>query len=307
MYDIAIVGDVHIDNKVSSRKDDYFRTCLEKINNVAMYSSNIIFLGDVFNKPILPNEFFANLYINLTLLKSKGVNFYSIIGNHDIYNETEESLPRTSLGLCELTGLINLITPEKPLTIKGVNFYTSYVNYKKAKNHLMNLSLNSNDILLLHHFYEERSDCFSYQDFKKIGCKKIFLGHEHTPFLNLRITTPEVEIYRCGSLLRNIANSANISRDVYFFVLDSNKNVFPVKLDIAKPSKEIFVEKALTQENLLRNNFVNNINDVILKYTKNINTESKFSLRTILHELNAPNSSIEYIDSVYKRINEVFL
>ena len=34
MYNIAIVGDLHIDTKVSSRKDDYFQTCLQKINEV---------------------------------------------------------------------------------------------------------------------------------------------------------------------------------------------------------------------------------------------------------------------------------
>ena len=88
MYKIGIIGDIHIDSKVSSRKDDYFSTCLEKLEEVANNCKNIIILGDVFNRPTLTNDYFIRLYDFLRYrCTCKGNNFYTIIGNHDVYNE----------------------------------------------------------------------------------------------------------------------------------------------------------------------------------------------------------------------------
>lgn len=305
MHNIAIVGDLHIDTKVSSRKDDYFQTCLNKLSEVAKTSKTIIILGDMFNRPTLPNEYFSRLYTHLSYLKSHGISFYSIMGNHDLYNEDESNISKTCLGVCNLIGLVKVIAPENPVNINGINFYTSYVNFDKAKQHLKSLKLNETDILLLHHFYEDCSNSFTYDDFKNIGCKNIFLGHEHTPFEQLRKVTDKFTVYRCGSLLRNIANECNLKRDIFYFVIDNNVN--PVKLDNVLPAKDVFTEKAFTQENLHRKRFVTNINDVILKYTNNVNTESKFSLKTILRELKTPQFSMDYIEQKYRNINEVFI
>lgn len=304
MYNIAIVGDLHIDTKVSSRKDDYFQTCLNKITEVCENCNNVIILGDVFNRPTLSNEYFTQLYTHLSYLKSRGVSFYSIMGNHDLYNEDETSLSKTCLGICDLIGLIKVIRPEYPINICGINFYTSYVNFNKAKDHLKTLKLQESDVLLLHHFYEDCSNSFSYDDLKLIGCKNIFLGHEHTPFEHLRRVTNSFTVYRCGSLLRNIANEANLKRDIFYFVM--NDTINPCKLESALPAKEVFIEKAYTQQNLNRRKFVTNINDVILKYTNNINTESKFSIKSILEEIKTPKQSMEYIKKKYTDINEVF-
>ena len=306
MYNIAIVGDLHIDTKVSSRKDDYFQTCLQKINEVCSNCKNIIFLGDVFNRPTLPNDYFSLFYTHLNYLKSvNGNNFYTIIGNHDIYNENEESLNKTALGLCKVTGLIDIITPENPMCIDGYKFYSGYVSLEKTKQYLKDTTFDLNSILLLHQYFEDTYEGLTYSDFEQVNCNKIFFGHEHTPFNNFRKIYGTKEFYRCGSLLRNSANDSNLSRHIYYFILDNNE-VKVCKLDNVQDAQDVFTEKAYNRENLNRNTFIKNINEVVLKYKENISVESKFSIKNILTELNTSNQCMAYIEEKYKTINEVF-
>lgn len=304
MSKIAIVGDVHIASNVSSRVDDYFNTCLNKIKEISEENDSIIFLGDLFNTPTIQNNYFVELYNLFTYYKNKGKKFYSIIGNHDIYNEREESLYKSTLGLCEITGLIEIIKPNMPISIGKYNFHTSYVNFNKAKEHIKTLKLNENDILLLHHFFDDQYEGFTYEDIKDIGCKNIFLGHEHSPFPELRKVYKEFTAYRSGSLLRNSSIQYNLERDIFYFVLEDEVKCY--KLENVKSAKDIFTQQAYSQENLSKKIFLQNINDVIGKYTNNISTQNKFSISCILTELNTPISSLNYIKSKYESIGERF-
>lgn len=306
MYTIGIVGDLHIDTTISSRKDDYFSTCLQKIEEVASNCTIVIFLGDIFNRSVIPNEYFYRLYTYLVHLnKTYDCDFYSIIGNHDIPNEDESNLLKTSLGLCDLTGVIKLITVDRPLKFGKYTFHTSYVNLNKCKDHLKTLKLGENDILLLHQYFEDEHEGLSISDISDIGCNKVFLGHEHTPFYNYVKDFGQLKVYRCGSLLRNAANSSNLSRDIYYFKLYEN-NISIEQLKCAKPAIEVFTESAYNQENLHKKHFIKNINDVLEKYTNNIATQTKFSIKQTLVDLHTPENSLNYISKVYANIGEIF-
>lgn len=306
MSSIGIVGDVHISSGVSSRKDKYFQTCLDKITEVADNCKHVIFLGDLFDREVISNDYFYQFYTHINYLKAKNGNeFYSIIGNHDIPNEDEKNLSKSCLGLCKLTGLIQLIEVDKPVLIEGRNFYTSFVNLDKCKEHLSNLKLQPDDILLLHQYFEDGFPGIEFEDVKDIGCKNIFLGHEHTPFSNMFKEYEGIKIYRCGSLVRNAANTSNLNRDIFYFKLE--ENVITAKLQCAKPAVEVFTEKAYNQENLQRKYFIKNINEVIDKYTNNASVQSKFSIRQTLEEIKTPDKCMQYINNIYNAINEVLI
>ena len=311
MYEIAIVGDLHLSPKVSSRTDDYFESCLEKITEIASTCRNIIFLGDTFDSPTIPPNYFIELYRHLNYLISiKGNEFYAIMGNHDLYNEREESLDRTTLGLCNETNLIQVKKPNNPVTIGSYNFYTSYVYFNKCKQHLLEISKPEcyldNDILLLHQYYEDLYECLHYDDLCDTGFKHIFFGHEHKPMAGFRIQTPTFTAYRCGSCGRNRADAFNLNRDINYFILDPQYDIKVGKLECVKPAENVFTEQAYNQDNLKKKQFINNINDVIGKYTNNINVQDKFSIKCILKELNTPDICLQYIKNKYEQINEVF-
>lgn len=311
MYEIAIVGDLHLSPKVSSRVDNYFEACLEKITEICTNCRNVIFLGDTFDSPTMPANYFIELYRHLNYLTTmKGNEFYAIMGNHDLYNEREESLDRTTLGLCNETNIIQVIKPDNPVNIGSYTFHTSYVNFNKCKQHLQQIAkpefYTDTDILLLHQYYEDLYDCLTYKDLCDTGFKHIFLGHEHKPLDGFRVQTPEFTIYRCGSCGRNRADSFNLSRDIHYFILDPNLDIKIGKLECVKPSVDVFTEQAYNQDNLKKKQFINNINDVIGKYTNNINVQDKFSIKCILNELNTPEKCMQYIQNKYTQINEVF-
>ena len=118
MYDIAIVGDVHICPCVNSRLDDYLQSVLDKIHEISSKSKNVIFLGDLFDKPVVSLMCYSKVWTELSYCKTLyNTNFYSIIGNHDIPNELESALNQTVLGLLEEQGIISTIRVDEPVKI----------------------------------------------------------------------------------------------------------------------------------------------------------------------------------------------
>lgn len=305
MHEIAIVGDVHIDDKVSSRKDDYFETCLQKITEVASQSKNIIFLGDLFNRPTISNAKVVDLFLFFNFLKNKNNNnFYSIIGNHDIFNYREDTLNKTTLGIFNACGLVKVILPEQPEVIGKYTFHTSFVDLSMCKSHLKGKKLTPNDVLLLHHYFEDGYEGFKYEELKDLGVNKIFFGHEHSPFKNLRKVYEEYTAYRGGSLLRNSADDYNFKRDIYYFTLDDE--VIPHKLDCMKQSVDVFTESALSKQNLNKNKFIASLKEIVDKYSNNLGNQSKFSIKEALQEVGAPLDTLEYIEHKYTSIGVSF-
>lgn len=309
---IAIVGDPHIQPTVSSRLDDYFESCLDKIEQIANSCKHVIFLGDVFSHYRLPEENFNRLWTKLFYLKVTNNNqFYSIVGNHDIPNENESDLDKSALGMLRTTQLVKLIMPDNPLIItsNGVinRFNTTFVRYSRAKEHLLKQRYNTdmyNDILLLHHYYEDHDDCFTYNDLKTLGCKQIFQGHEHCPLPNGKLDYDEFTLYRCGSMMRNIAAPYNFDRQMYYFVINGDK--VTCNQLIVKPASEIFTQQAITREKYHEKKFVDTINNIVEKYTNNLSNQTQFSIKTILKEINTPDRNIDYIKTKYETISERF-
>lgn len=306
MYNYGIVGDIHIAPSVSSRVDDYFATCLKKISEVANNCKNVIILGDVFNTPSIQNNYFVELYNTLSYFNGRGVSFYSIIGNHDIYNEREDSLNRTSLGLADATGIIKLITVDNPITIGNYRFNTSYVNYNRAITHLDTMTYGENDILLLHHFHNDGFDGIDQNLLEKTKIKHVFFGHEHNSFEQGLIKYPNLTAYRCGSLLRNAANDYNLVRDIFYYVFDDINEIKGCTVDCAQPASSVFTQKAYTRENYLKKEFLSNVNEVVDKYSAKISEQEKFSIVSILRELQTPEENFNYIRTKYELIGERF-
>lgn len=302
---IAIVGDLHIKQTVASRIDNYFETCLNKLEQITNKYNNIIFLGDVFDAPTMSLNYLNLFYRFLMDAKiKKGVKFYSIIGNHDIYNEREDSLNKTSLGMCSITDVIQVILPNVPTVIEGKTFHTSFVNLKKAKEHLKDARFNKEDILLLHHSFEDMNEGLFFTDLKDVGCSKIFFGHEHNAFEKGSLDCVNFTAYRCGALLRTSSIYYNLTRDIYYFGLKGDEVV--IESIECESSDKIFKYDAINKGNLKKKEFLSNINAVIRKYTNNVSNQEVYCLRTILEDLKAPLPTVEYIKSIYDKVGEKF-
>ena len=311
---IGIVGDLHIAPIPDKRIDDYFQAGLDKIEQIAKYCDKIIFLGDIFTSARVDERYVYSLIQHLNFCKNMyKVEFYTIIGNHDVVHEDENNLQDSSLGILSIAGAIKIITPEQPLLIDKYCFNTIPVNYKKAKEFIENVNYNSStitEVLLVHHEYETGTNCFMYEDFKNLGCKMVFLGHDHKPFEQGRIIYPEFTIYRSGSIMRNRADDYNFTRTLYYPVIDTDLKGTDKEVHCevvqCKPAQDVFKIEAITKQNYKKEKFVEALDQVIDKYKSNISTQSRFSINTILQELGAPEKVIMGIRKKYEKFNETF-
>ena len=131
------------------------------------------------------------------------------------------------------------------------------------------------------------------------------MGHHHKPVEGLQKNYNNLTVYRCGSLGRNKAEDFNFTRDIYYFTIEGKEVKFHIVENI-KQATEVFKPEALSKVNLKKKEFIRSINDIIQKYTNNISTENKFSIKTILTELNTPIKTMSYIESIYNKISERF-
>ena len=304
---IGIVGDLHIAPVPQSRIDEYFETGLQKIKEIAVNCDKVIFLGDIFTSARVDEKYVYSLIQHLHFCKNRyNTQFYTIIGNHDVVHEDENNLQDSSLGILQISNAINIITPDKPLLLDNCCFNTIPVNYKKAKEFIkhLNYTSNLNEILLLHHEYETGTNCFSYEDFRNVGCNMVFLGHDHKPLDGGRIIYPEFTVYRSGSIMRNRGDDYNFTRTLYYYVLE-NGNV-SCQAITTKPAQDVFKIETLTKQNYNKQKFVESLNEVIDRYKNNISTQSRFSIKNILVELGATENIIDNIRKRYEKLGEVF-
>ena len=315
---IGLVRDLHIAPPPEKRMDDYFQVGLNKIEEIAANVERVIFLGDIFTHPKVEPKYVNMLTQHLWYCKGKyGTHFYTIIGNHDVAHEEEEYLSDSSLGTLKASTVMDIITPDKPLIIsdRGVvyRFNTIPVKYKTAKEYIQGkVYTNSTedgipcvDILLVHHEYETGTNCFSYNDFKDLNCKMIFLGHDHKPFDEGRIIYPEFTVYRSGSIMRNRADDYNFTRTLYYYTLDNN--VVGCKAVTTTTFDKVFKVEAINKIETQEKHYTEALEKIIEKYENNISVKDMFSIKNILIELNAKESIIDYIKKKYENEGEVFV
>lgn len=287
MTKIAVVGDVHISSGVSTRTDDYFSTCKNKLVQIFEKNDVVFFLGDIFDRPVIPTD---KLYEICTLfMQYHNVRKYTILGNHDVFNMNEKTLFKTSLGLLNLLGLITVLKSNEVAELKDCNLRVGSMalNFSEVE------PLDT-DIVLGHHFYNLNcTDSFCKKDFDRLfpKAKYIFLGHDHEAY------QPEDRVYRAGSLLRNAATEYNKKRKPVYYQLDSETGELLIQPIIAKEGKDIFVDNIQLKK---REKYIEDLNTMIAKYSEKIETNEKYSMVEILKEIKTPEKAMKYISQTCK-------
>ena len=283
MSKIAIVGDVHIATGVSTRKDNYFETCLGKLRQIFDNNDYIIFGGDLFHTPVLPLDKFYSVYLLFKEYQNTK-EFYSIVGNHDLFNMNEQTLYKTSLGLLELTGLIHILREGEILEISNkARFEATALNFGELK------PSEHDNYFLFHHFYnlncqDSLNDEMLNSMFPNmLGC---FCFHDHETY------EPLNGVYRPGSLMRNAATEYNKKRIPVYYQIDSKTGEISLQTIVAQRGEDIFVDNALIKK---RERFIEDLNNTINMYSEKIETNEKYSMIEILKEIKTPRKSMEYI------------
>lgn len=276
-----IVGDTHFNNLTpSSRRDDYAETTLEKLDTllkkcVENKANRVIFLGDLFHKPKQPLDYLNALVDKFTKFKDENITLYTISGNsHDIFNDRQDSLPRTSLGLLFATGVIK---PLGYISLNSVKNTTTFWGYHYPDKPILIPKNDTYDknIAICHLFFEENmdEDEIKTDEAIKLNYNYYCLGHSHTQFENVTLDNGAV-ILRPGSLTRGTAHQYQLSKKVAVDAIkiykdgqiEVNRNFLKVK-----PAEEVFTTNAINP----------------IKKTIAINVDSNPQMEHLMQQLNS--------------------
>lgn len=264
--EFLVVGDIHFSIQTpNSRIDNYFKTCLSKLEFVLDYAIKnniccVFFEGDFFNRINEPLHCLSSI---ISLLKKKinefyninktKLNLFSIVGNHDLPYENFKYIERSPIYLLFETGLlyhfksVKLFNSTNSIIINGFDY---------AENITKATTVNS--CCVCHCFYG--TDCsvaltntsycnrITQEEAKNLGYTVYFLGHDHVFY---GITNNDgFYVVRSGSLLRNSSHSHQINRIPCFYHVKFDNNSYSfsqIDVSIASKGESVFTHEALVK------------------------------------------------------------
>ena len=250
MGNILFVGDTHFSNKIPiSRKDDYPNTLISKLRSLGTLVkdngvSDVIFLGDLFNTKGLDLSYFTRVlkeFLNIKMMT--GVNFYTVVGNHDLLYRNRELLDASPISMLRLVGAFEDVveTTIQGFTFRFCDFTTSVDDIPKASS--------KNEFLIGHYFFEDGFDdkehTLTCDLCESLGYKYYVLGHDHTPYDPL--VKSKFSVYRPGSFSRGTSQTAQVHRESINVLLFNTATSKFSLLDIPDvlSIKDVFKEQVL--------------------------------------------------------------
>lgn len=298
---IAIVYDVHVYGTAptSFRKDDYFETCLRKLEEILKENEIIIFLGDLFEKAIVPDIIKNRL---LQLFNRYNREMYITLGNHDIQNDNLETFLKTSVGNLSYHKCITILKdPDIVYNIGGWKVRTLPFHIEDAKKFV---AKEKTDLVVGHHFYNwnlDLSQSIEEHEVSQYACSVLCLGHDHEP--HPVVINGETKIFRCGSTLRTAMNEYTKTHEPKYLRLTSD-GIFEIPITAEKFENVFKVEeKFLFKKKLKR---LVDIKKLI--QTTNIDpVRTSKTIRDILVEdLKAPVEVLDFLKLVHRVNNKEF-
>lgn len=219
----AVVGDPHLNSvPPSSRIDDYPAESLRKLEFIGNYckSNNIeivIMLGDVFTR-YTQHLIYLNKVLELfSRFCSQGLKFYTIVGNHDLSSEREDSLPKSPLQTLFSSGAVEELID---LEYNGIIF--SGLRYTQSLKKVSNTR--DYKVCVCHRFYESSLTDLSLTEsmVRRSGYDLFLCGHDHVKYDNVCLTSDngsQVWVVRPGSLMRGSSHQYQLDREPSFEVI----------------------------------------------------------------------------------------
>lgn len=301
-------ADLHITNsRPLNRKDDYFQTVLEKLEqilslSVRMEAQCIVVAGDFFDLPTVP---YMVTKAVLDLLTKWGQRMLVVPGQHDLRYHAQ-GLDNTPLGILKSSMCIELLHPSIPYKIGGVNFIGAGWN----ESPLVDVDCVGSYVLVMHKMVVETTKLFHDQtDFvsstallkKHMWAKCIITGDNHRPHV---VHAKKGIQINCGSMMRSTKDQLGYEPGVHL-VDTGNWEVRTIPL-IIKPPQEVFdlakIEKMETfeQAQIIAEESINEVGESLIFDGKRPNFSNV--LAKIVEEI-APNESVKNI--IYNVMEEL--
>lgn len=198
-----------------SRKDDYFNSCMRKLEFMLQNCDVLLSAGDFFDKARTEDAVKNRI---LSLINRYNTKIYIVPGNHDIENDEMDTLPKTSLGNLAYHKAVTILTSDRIWEISGLKIGVLPYDIEEAKKTKFSEHL---DLVLGHHFYNWSYDLaksIEPSEVEKYNTDYLFLGHDHEP--HEIETVGSTKIYRMGSVMRDHLKEYSSSHVPKFILFD---------------------------------------------------------------------------------------
>lgn len=275
---ILVVGDVHFQETFTSRLDNVWDTFVDKFTQIYDIAKTngvgaIVFTGDLFNNknPRATSHRFLNKVV--WLLKKSPAPLYSIVGNHDIQFNDNNTLRNQPLGTLFFTGVVNRLqfdTWDK-FSVQGIDYIHGITQ------------LNDKHNLVITHAFIQQSPgsmfggerVYGYDEVTSLlNADFVVNGHDHAHYPI--VTHGKTTIVRPGALLRFSRNETDIERPVAVAVIDLVTKTAHYEYLKTQPPKEVFnlTEKDLKEEsNKEVVSFVESLQNISTQKNKSLHEE----------------------------------
>lgn len=248
-----------------SRRDVYYISFLRKLYEVGMAVKAfdvdmVLHTGDLFHTARVSDKFTGQV---AELIKSIGVPFYVVPGNHDIEGYTTDTIDQTKLGLLAKTGVITILDRNNPVmfcckhsnnekytvAISGQEYY-AHIDEGNMKDFEMQQDERDLNILAIHGYI---SDTPQHPSIKHTLCEDIITdadiilsGHYHRQFE--WSDGQNLDIFNPGSMMRVDQTEYNKTRVPKYGILEIGLNEHGCvtwdysfhAFQTARPSTEVF-------------------------------------------------------------------
>jgi DNA repair protein SbcC/Rad50 len=307
------VTDTHLTGKgPSSRTDNYVNAIFEKLEELkqVIVDENIEAVfhgGDLFDKPIVSLQLTGQV---ANFIKSTGIPWYVVPGNHDLFGYNIKSLPQTSLGLLSKAGVVSILDRQYGSAVFS-NFYGETISFEGQEYHM---DIDHRDpkqdywvegksdvnILIPHSMLldKEYFPDVSYTNTKDLkdatNADLILVGHNHDGYKRHSIHHASgdiTHIFNPGSMTRDEGSKGNLTRRPQYVIIDfpnaQSWSYQAYEFQCAAEGKNIFdrshITSKQTKDRYLQN-FEKKLSDVKL---------DAVDVRDVLDKLIAKDTSID--------------
>ena len=304
--------DMHIKGiNPGKRKDTFYLTILKKLMEIGhvIQDEKINFVmvgGDLFDSPKISNQLLGEV---AKIIKSWKVKVFVVPGNHDVYGQNISTLPHTSLGILERTGVVSILTrdvsplyigkrndPNYPLVaFTGQEYYqdidTGLNNDYEIEHSVADINiLVAHGMLLEKPFHPDIAHTL-IQDVTT-GADLVLSGHYHPDAVD--VTIGSTRFMKPRSAARLEATKHNINHMPQYLIVDIEKQNNQVTFDCdmrdftwAPAGNEIFDYDAKVEENRYKNEL-----KVFKEQIKNINLGDATKLTEMIKKIASSDTNV---------------
>ncbi|MCX8094951.1 MAG: metallophosphoesterase [Caldisericia bacterium] len=255
MKKILFFTDTHLQEEpISSRKDDYLKSILTKIEEISQIANNenvdyVLFGGDFFTRPSPSYE--VTILLTQTLKKFNSKPIIGIVGNHDIEGRNPETYKKKAVKMLEEAKVLKILNDEETfppfdtdIEIRGINYkdgVDSNIEFHRIKKKDKNKIL----IIIVHAYLLPFKANFPYLSLEEVSRESegdIFLvGHYHDGY-GIREINGKIFISP-GSVARDSKTQFDRIPQVALLKIDNGKvEVELIKLKNVKKREEIEIK-----------------------------------------------------------------